>query len=354
MDEALKTRLLAEAKFVRAYSYFRLVRAFGGVPLRLHLPVDATEDNIPRASKEEVYAAIEQDLTDAASVLPQAYGPSDVGRATKGAALGLHAKVAMYQGKWAMVLDFTNQVKGLGYGLFPDYEKLFRVENENSIESIFEIQANYYPSITGVSNSQYSQVQGPRGVNGFWGFHVPSAVLASAYETGDVRKDATLMLVGETTPQGDLIPSAGPTGPTMYNQKAYVPFSAPFDDANARGSQQNIRVLRYADILLMNAEAANETGNRVLARESLNMVRDRAGLDDITSDDQAALRAAIWQERRVELAMEFDRYFDVIRQGRGAEVFGTRGFVAGKNEVMPIPQTQIQLSGGLLTQNPNY
>ncbi len=354
MDAALKARLLAEAKFIRAYSYFRLVRAFGDVPLRLHLPVDASEYNLPRAPKAEVWAAIEQDLTDAASVLPQTYGPADVGRATKGAALGLHAKVAMYQAKWAEVLDLTNQVKTLGYGLFPNYEQLFRVPNENSIESVFEIQCNYYPSIPGVSNCQYSQVQGPRGVNGFWGFHVPSAVLDNAYEPGDLRRDGTIMYVGETTPEGDLIPSPGATGPGMYNQKAYTPFSEPFDDANARGSQQNVRVLRYADVLLMNAEAANELNNPALAQESMNLVRERAGLDDITSNDQATLRQAIWQERRVELAMEFDRYFDVIRQGRGEEVFGDRGFVVGKSELMPVPQTQIQLSGGVLTQNPNY
>jgi hypothetical protein len=122
MDANLKTRYLAEAKFVRAYNYFRLVRAFGDVVLRLHVPKDASEYNLPRTAKAEVYAAIEQDLTDAAAVLPQSYGSADVGRATKGAALALHAKVAMYQKKWADVLTFTNQVMGLGYSLFPDFE----------------------------------------------------------------------------------------------------------------------------------------------------------------------------------------------------------------------------------------
>ena len=98
MDENLKRRYFAEAKFIRAYAYFRLVRAFGGVPLRLHVPEDASQYNLPRATKEEVYAAIEQDLTEAASVLPQSYTGADIGRATKGAALALHAKVSMYQG----------------------------------------------------------------------------------------------------------------------------------------------------------------------------------------------------------------------------------------------------------------
>ena len=120
MDATLQARYLAEAKFVRAYNYFRLVRAFGGVPLRLSNPTDATQYNLPRATKEEVYAAIEKDLTEAAAVLPQSYGPADVGRATKGAALALHAKVAMYQKKWADVLAKTNQVMTMGYSLFPN------------------------------------------------------------------------------------------------------------------------------------------------------------------------------------------------------------------------------------------
>ena len=140
MDENLKARYLAEAKFLRAYAYFRLVRAFGDVPLRLHVPVDASEYNIPRTPKDQVWAAIEQDLNDAAGVLPQSYGANDVGRATKGAALGLHAKVAMYLQKWDDVLNYTNQVMTLGYQLFPDYEQLFRIANENNVESVFEIQ----------------------------------------------------------------------------------------------------------------------------------------------------------------------------------------------------------------------
>ena len=118
MDASLKARYLAEAKFIRAYNYFRLVRAFGDVPLRLSLPADASEYNLPRTPKAEVYAAIENDLSEAAAVLPQSYGPTDIGRATKGAALSLHAKVAMYQARenparWQDVLNLTNQVIGM-------------------------------------------------------------------------------------------------------------------------------------------------------------------------------------------------------------------------------------------------
>jgi hypothetical protein len=358
MNEALKARYIAEAKFVRAYSYFRLVRAYGGVPLRLTIPTDETQYNVPRNSQEEVYAQIEKDLTEAAAVLPNSYSAIDRGRATKGAALGMHAKVAMYQKKWADVLTYTNQVIGLGYSLFPDFEKGFRTNNENNVESLFEVQAEILPGNGDASNSQFSQVQGVAGLpGGGWGFNVPSAVLAAAFETSDPRRDATIIFRGETTPQGDVIPTTVPN--PMYNQKSYVPFGLYVSGFN-EGAQQNIRVLRFADVLLMNAEAANETGNSALALTSLNRVRARARgtltgiLPDVTVTAQAALRTAIYKERQVELAMESDRYFDVVRQGRAAEVLGSKGWKAGKNEVWPIPQTEIELSGNLLTQNPGY
>ncbi|NII85293.1 RagB/SusD family nutrient uptake outer membrane protein [Pedobacter sp. SG908] len=356
MDESLKNRYLAEAKFVRAYSYFRLVRAYGNVVLRLHVPKDNSEYNLPQSDKATVYAQIEKDLNEAAAVLPQSYGAADLGRATKGAAIGLHAKVAMYQNKWADVLSLTNQVMTMGYDLFPDFEKGFRTQNENNIESLFEVQAELVPGNADASNSQYSQVQGVAGIMG-WGFNTPSEVLANAFEIGDPRRDATILFKNETTPQGDLIPSSVPN--ERYNQKSYVPFAMRISGFN-EGAQQNFRVLRFADILLMNAEAANEQGNTSQALTSLNRVRARARggniniLPDVTTTDKTTLRNAIWKERQVELAMENDRYFDVIRQGRGLAVFGPKGWKANKNEVWPIPQNEIELSGNLLKQNPGY
>jgi hypothetical protein len=358
VDAGAKTRYIAEAKFIRAYSYFRLVRAFGSVPLRLHLPKDASEYNIPRTDTNTVWNAIEQDLADAATILPVTVPASEYGRATKGAALSLHAKVAMYRKNWGDVLNYTNQVIALGvYSLFPDYEQLFREQNENSSESIFEIQCALIIGNGGSSNSQYSEVQGMRGnPDAGWGFNVPTPALVASYETGDPRKDATILFRGETTPEGDAIPPAGDN--PMYNQKSYVPFST-LVNGYTKGAQQNIRVIRYAEVLLMNAEAANELGNATLAKQSLNAVRERARagnnaiLPDVTTTDQATLRTAIWDERHVELAMEFDRYFDVIRQGRAAQIFGPKGWTA-RNMVWPIPQNEIDLSAGVLTQNPGY
>jgi len=366
MDANLKARYIAEAKFLRAYSYFRLVRAFGDVPLRLHLPANSSEYNIPRTPKDQVWVAIEQDLNDAEPVLPPSYSGPDVGRITKGAAQALHAKVALYQKKWADVVSFSNKVIQSGlYNLFPDFEKQYRIQNENNSESVYEIQCTYLPNNVAASNSQYCQIQQPRG--GFdgngWGYNNPTQDLVDAFEPNDPRLNATILFRGSTSAEGDLIPltAANP----MYNYKSYVPFPVYVNDNG--GSDQNVRVIRYSDVLLMNAEANNELGNTTDALASLEKVRKRARdfaiahgapantLPPVTTTDQTALRAAIYHERRVELAMDFNsRYFDVIRQGRGTAVFGPMGWKAGKNEVWPIPQSEIDNSFGVLTQNPGY
>jgi hypothetical protein len=357
MDESLKGRLLAEAKFFRAYHYFNLVRTFGGVPLRLSVPLPGEQEpleqlNLQRASREEVYAQIIQDLTDAASVLPVSYDAANSTRVTKGAALGMLAKVQMYQENWQEVLNLTTQIMGMGYSLTPNYYDIFRISGENNSESIFEIQAQTVPGNCAASNSQWAEVQGVRGQFG-WGFVEPSEDLVNAYEEGDERMDATILFRGEVTPEGEKIIDAAPN--PRYNQKAYVPGFVTNECGYAK--DQNIRILRYAEVLLMHAEAANELGMTEEALSALNMVRERAGLEPIESATQEELREIIWHERRVELALENgDRFFDLVRQGKAAEVFQALGknFTPGKNEVFPIPQQQIDISGGTLEQNPGY
>jgi hypothetical protein len=357
MDESLKARLLAEAKFFRAYHYFNLVRTFGGVPLRLSVPLPGEQEpleqlNLPRSSREEVYAQIIQDLTDAAGVLPAAYDAANRTRVTQGAALGMLAKVQLYQENWQEVVNLTTQIMGMGYSLTPNYYDIFRISGENNSESIFEIQAQTVPGNCAASNSQWAEVQGVRGQFG-WGFVEPSEDLVNAYEEGDERLDATILFRGETTPEGEKIIDNAPN--PRYNQKAYVPGFVTNECGYAK--DQNIRILRYAEVLLMHAEAANELGQTEEALSSLNMVRERAGLDPIETATQEELRNMIWHERRVELALESgDRFYDLVRQGRAAEVFQAQGtnFVEGKNEVYPIPQQQIDISGGTLEQNPGY
>jgi hypothetical protein len=192
-----------------------------------------------------------------------------------------------------------------------------------------------------------------------WGFNVPTQNLVNEFETGDYRLTATVMFQGTTTPSGDAVPMASAGAPTMYDMKSYVPFAIAALSPN-QGCGQNYRVIRYADVLLINAEANNEMGNSAAALTSLEMVRARAraqstdpstDLPPVTTTDQGSLRTAIYHERRVELAMEFDRYFDVIRQGRAAAVFGPRGWTS-KNTWWPIPQSEIDLSGNKLVQTP--
>ena len=348
MDESLKTRLIAEARFLRANHYFNLVRTFGGVPIFDGLPADRNY-NIPRNTKEEVYDFILADLQFAKDNLPANYGATDIGRATLGAANGFIAKVNMYLGNWSQALAASNDVIGGGYSLLPNFNSVFRIENENSVESIFEIQASFIPGNCDVSNSQYSQVQGVRGQYG-WGFNVPTLALSNSFEAGDLRRDATIIYRGETTPEGDFIALIGDN--PMYNQKSYVPSGQ--IGTCSEGSEQNIRVLRFAEILLINAEAANELGDTAQALLSVNKVRVRAGLPELSGLSQEQLRAAIWKERQSELAMEGDRFLDLVRQGNAASVLGPLGFTAGRNELFPIPSESISLSNGVLEQNPGY
>ena len=351
IDETLKTRLIGETKFLRAEFYFRLVRMFGGVPLIQGVPDIQNQDDInvanTRASKEEIYAFIMTDLQDAAESLPVNYPSSDIGRATKGAALTLLAKVNMYQENWQEVYDLTNQVMGLGYSLTPEYEDIWKEIGENNSESIFEIQGRGETPNKGVEG--YFVVQGARGAGGWgWGFNTPTEDLTNSYEEGDKRKDATIIFRGETLWDGFKV--AETVSNPRYNQKAYVSKTMESFNGQDWESNKNVRILRYAEVLLMNAEAALKVGGD--AKTPLNEVRERAGLEGLNTVTQLD----VWKERRWELAFEHDRFFDLVRQGRAGEVLRAHGknFVDGKHELFPIPQAQIDLSKGQLTQNPGY
>lgn len=357
LSDAMKSRLVGEARFLRAYFYFNLVRTFGGVPIILSDSSLSGNNNAARASADAVYAQIESDLNYAISNLPMSYGSADLGRITKGAAQTLLAKVSMYEKKWNQVLELTNAVMTSGqYSLYPDFSKLFTQAAKNSVESIFEVQAG--AGSTCNAGTQYPQVQLPRDPNGNpgWGFNNPSTILVNAFETGDPRLKATVIFPGDTLYDGWVCPS-NVINP-RYNKKAYIG-TADYAACGSGDAPKNILILRYAEVLLMHAEAANELGQPGLALADLEQVRARARhgnsavLPQVTTTDQTQLRQAIWHERQVELAMEQDRWWDVVRQGRGATVFGAQGFKAGKNELWPIPQNQIAVAPQL-TQNPGY
>ncbi|UQB68705.1 RagB/SusD family nutrient uptake outer membrane protein [Epilithonimonas zeae] len=347
MDTALKTRLVAEAKMLRAYFYFNLVRIYGGVPIFDGLQTDYI--NQPRNTAAEVYAFIVKDLTEASEILPQTYPAGQEGRVTKGGALGLLSKVYLYMKEYQKAYDTSNLVIGMGYKLDPDFNHLFRPAGEFGTESVFEVNCGCSPEFGG---SQYAEVQGVRNQYG-WGFFTPTQALEDAFEPGDVRKQFTILREGETTPEGDLIKKGDPQAGNTWNYKTYVPSSLN-NNACGYGSIQNIRILRFADILLINAEAANELGNSGVAIANVNKVRHRANLGDTPASTQSALRLAIWQERRVELAMEMDRFPDLVRTGQAEQFLGSKGFQKGKNELFPIPLRAITDSKGVLTQNPGY
>ncbi|PTT13139.1 RagB/SusD family nutrient uptake outer membrane protein, partial [Flavobacterium sp. HMWF030] len=310
---------------------------------------------LTRKPVAEVYAFIEKDLADAIAVLPlkSAYSADEKERASKGAAYALLAKVSLYQKKWQQVVDNCNLITG--YSLNPSYAKMFRLEGENDIESMFEINGHGAVPTKGIQG--YSNVQGARGAGGWgWGFNTPSLSLLNAYEAGDVRKDATIIFRNTTLYDGRVVPATVEN--PMYNFKAY---SSSFTDAWE--TDANIKYLRYGEVKLMKAEALNELGQTSNAIPLLNEIRHRAGLGDTPATSQAAVRTAIWKERRVELAFEFDRFFDLVRTGQAKAAFAAdkseffpngRTFTEGKNELFPIPATFIIQANGMSQQNPGY
>lgn len=364
MDELLKNRLVGEAKFLRAYTYFRLVQWFGDIPLITQTLNDDEYYNQSRTSAAEVYDFIIQDLLDAVAALPEKseYSSADLGRATKGAARGILAKVYATRKDFPRAIEQCDAIILSGeYSLLPRYSDNFLPEGENGAESIFEIGAvAAQAAVVGPGATPYNMIQGVRGMpNLGWGFNRPSDDLVASYEAGDPRRQATIIYVGEVLPDGSTIVQDNPEVLNeRYNQKAWVPEHPGLQD-NGPG---NIRILRYADILLLAAEAYNELGMAGQALEYLNMVRARARgsnnfiLPDITTMDQNELREIIYHERRVELAMEQHRWFDLARWGRIADEMAPLkpNFMANKHTLLPIPQTEIDLTGGAIMQNNGY
>ncbi len=370
VDDDTRNQLIGEVRFLRGYLYFNLVRMYGGVPLVLRVPENAEEaNNEPafqtRASVEAVYDAIIADLDFAVEHL-DLESETPTGHATKGAAQTLLAKVHMYLGNWQTVYDLTEEVIASGqYMLLDDYAVLFRQAGDNSAESIFEIQTGKFNNAN-LKVDNYTAPQGVRsgGLGGWddlgWGFNTPSTDLIGAYEEGDLRRDATIIFIDNSgTHQGTMlwdgfrVPSKDSVQNLYYNYKAYTSrleeeFAIPQD----KDRPQNVKILRYAEVLLMNAEAAVRLGIGDPASR-INALRERAGLEPLGN----VTLEAVWRERRVELALEHDRFFDIVRQGRAAEVMleaGKDNFEEGTHELLPIPNSQILLSAGKLEQNPGY
>ncbi len=354
IDQNLKNRYIGEVKFLRALWYFDLVRCFGGVPIvtsevDINDIVQVNAIVFTRKSKQETYNQIEADLLDAIAKLPlkSAYAPADIGRATKTAAQALLSKAYLYQQKWQQSFDLAGSVIDTGeYSLLPNYAQVWREVGENKSESIFEIQATPDNGI-----QAYSYVQEPRGTPDLgWGFNTPSLSLTNSYALGDVRKAGTILFVPSVLWDGFVAPIT--LNNPRYNYKAYQSRIAESQANNREQTTKNLRILKYSDILLIRAESAFKLNNAPEAILRINTIRARAGLADLNS----ITLQDIWNERRWEMAMEHDRWFDLVRTNQAYTAMAANGktFVVGKHELFPIPQDQITASGGILTQNPNY
>ncbi len=370
ISENLKNRIIGEACFLRAHYYFILVQFFGDVPLVLK-PVEPGDDLRPfRTPKTEVYKQIESDLATAVTMLPEReqYSGSNIGRASKGSAVGMLAKVELTLGNYQRVVNLCDSVKSLGYALNANYADNFNPTTENSIESLFEVQYVDGAGMDFWSNenqaSWLSTFTGPRGSNmvaGGWGWNQPTQEFVNAYEAGDFRKNVTVFYEG--CPKFDGMDYKKSYSTTGYNlRKFLVPLSV---SSTYDNSPLNFPVLRYADVLLMKAEALNELGRtaeaQLLATDdnaTLNKVRVRAGLLNVTGLNQTDLRNKILHERRMELAFEGQRWFDLIRVNGGQ--YGIdflhsigKSNMSSKYLLFPVPQKERD-SNPNLTQNTGY
>ncbi len=360
-----KDQILAQASFLRAYYYFELVKWFGDVPMPVDVRVSfGTVQDYNRTSKSDVYAQIEKDLTYAVGILPELQ--DEQGRVTKGAAQALLGKAYIFQEKYADAAIVLDQLIASGnYTLFSDFDKLFTLQNENASESVFEVQ---YSNIQGagfgcLQCSEGNVAVGFSGIRGYNGptydsgfsFNVPVQDLVDAYTSNDVRKGATIMDIEAYKTEQAAIGvqvdySTGYEHTGFFNHK-YIPRKGEsFQDPNITNAS-NYRAIRYSDVLLLAAEAHNKIGNDDLARTYTNQVKTRAGIDETTLGG-ASLGAEILRERRLELAGEGHRFFDLVRTGQAADAIPN--FQSGKHELFPIPLIEIELAGNIWTQNPGY
>ena len=365
MDENLKKRYVGEAKFLRAMMYFNLVRFYGGVPIIRGETTTLENVAIPRNTKEEVYAFIESDLKDASDILPLRYTGADIGRATKGASMGLLAKVHLTQAGndasstfWAKAAATAKEVMDLGvYDLWENYADVFDTKNKGGKESLFEVMY-----LTDVNGNWHTTYWAPRGdprvpANGFGTIRVTKS-LFDLFSDNDKRKPVTF-LTSYVNPNTGATVNLSVDDP---NPALAVSFwkLADMTSRVGGGGGKSFPYLRYSDILLIFAEAINEVnGPTQEAYNTLNRVRTRAGLDPVSGLTKDQFREAVLVERRREFALEGQRWFDLVRRNRLVEAvqaetsFGRNPQIKPFNTLFPIPQREMGANPALV-QNPGY
>jgi starch-binding outer membrane protein, SusD/RagB family len=351
-DQDLKNRIIGEGLFLRAYYHFILAQVFGDIPLILEIQAP-DEVLVSRTPKADVFAQVALDCVQAASMLPLSYPASDAGRVTKGAALALAAKAHLYLEEYTSVLSTIADIKSLGfYALQEDYRNNFYDSTQNNSESVWEIQhANLELGVGNYLNQWWLSKK----VEDGYGFCEVSLEFVNAFEVNDPRLKFTVARHNEQYFGVTYKASFSSTGasPRKYLQHK--------DEVTQKADGGiNYTAIRYAEVLLWEAEALAELGRTPEALVPLEAVRARAraqstdpinSLPQITTMDQQELIDIIRHERLVELGFEMHRFFDLVRWGIAADVVD--GFVAGKNEVFPIPQTELDLNPNL-TQNNGY
>ncbi|QNL48381.1 RagB/SusD family nutrient uptake outer membrane protein [Olivibacter sp. SDN3] len=364
MDEGLKQRYVAEAKFLRALAYFNLVRLYGGVPIVTTATEGAEGLEAPRATVEEVYTLIESDLQEAEQILPESYDATDRGRVTKGATRGLLAKVYLTragadQGSsyWAQAAVKAEEVINGGvYNLYPTFAEAFALSARGGIENIFEIQ-----HITDVRGHSLGRGYGVRAAPIYPGTGAGiarvTANLFNLYADDDQRKAVTFLT--SYTYQGNTV-ELSVTDPNPANA---VSFQKLWDrTATTNGGEgTSIPILRFADVLLIYAEALNEAsgGPTAEAYEAINRVRFRAGLNPLANLDYQSFKEAVLLERRLELTFENNRFFDLLRTDKLVETiradnsFNRNAQIQVHHVLLPIPQLDMDVNP-LLEQNPGY
>jgi len=355
MDQDRQQRYVAEAKFVRSLLYWLLTTTYGEVPLITETFEDPSDVHVPKSSIDEIYGVITSDLQDAASVLPPKDGGSDPGRATRGAARALLGKIYLYDENYSQAAEWLRRVIDSGqYRLVDDFETIINRNHENDDEAVFELQFLQ----DGFSDLQtqrvaYNLPQGGGGV----GNHLPVQDLVDEFEDGDPRLDYTVFREGQPYAPHLDDPEMEMYNPTWsatdYNiKKGMVPIKL------TQNGGTNWPIIRYADVLLMYAEAVNFKENREPqeAIDAINEVRSRPSVDMPTYPDNSApysvsassseeeIFEAIVHERRVELALEGHRFADLRRWGLAEEELDENGYTEPKHRYMPLPQEEVDVN----------
>ena len=429
-DQTKKNRLIAEARFLRAFFHFHLNLVYGGVRIVDHVLLP-DEYRGGRSSLAEVLHFVQAEMDTIAEILPATYSASNSGRATSGAALGYQLKALVFESsyaqlagtakdpsnyfdgceeKWAEALDVFNDIEALGvYSLEPDYADLWPVAGENSPEHIFtghsvslgagggiedinsgilggvqcvyQACRSYYIDVDDDNDFSNDTIIEENGRVGLYGLNAPTYELFAEFEEGDPRRDISFVTEGKIIPlirrdgEFDTLKAAPSfASPTLMNNAKYDPLPHEWIDPIKHYGPRDIKFLRYAEVILLAAEAAVQDDNPELGRVLVNRIRARARNSGVTSDVPEDYFSPItleevMHERRCELALEAHRYFDIVRWGiaeekltgtyRATDTLGGQTgspleWIPGKHEFFPIPSNEISLNQGEMDQNPNY